>query len=41
MEENETDKLFELLKKNPIVHRLTKYQDAVKDKYSKELLNFL
>lgn len=40
MEENEADKLFELLKKNPSMYRLAKYQDAVKDKYSKELLNF-
>ena len=40
MEENKTDKLFELLKKNPSIYRLSKYQDAVKDKYSKELLNF-
>ena len=40
MEENEIDKLFELLKKNYSMYRLAKYQDAVKDKYSKELLNF-
>ncbi len=40
MEENETNKLFELLKKNSSLYRLAKYQDAVKDKYSKELLNF-
>ena len=40
LEENETDKLFELLKKNPSMYRLAKYQDAVKNKYSKELLNF-
>ena len=40
MEEDEIDKLFELLKKNPSMYRLAKYQDAVKDKYSKELLNF-
>ena len=40
MEENETNKLFELLKKNPSLYRLAKYQDAVKDKYGKELLNF-
>lgn len=40
MEENETDKLFNLLKKNPSMARLVRYQDCVKDKYSKELLNF-
>ena len=40
MEEDEIDKLFELLKKNPSMYRLAKYQDAVKDKYSKELLTF-
>ena len=40
VEEKETDKLFELLKKNPSMYRLAKYQDAVKDKYSEELLNF-
>ena len=38
IEESETDKLFELLKKNSSMYRLAKYQDAVKDKYSKELL---
>lgn len=40
MEENENDKLFELLKKNPSMYELSKYQDALNDKYSKELLNF-
>ncbi len=40
MEENENDKLFELLKKNPNMYELAKYQDALNDKYSKELLNF-
>ena len=40
MEENEIDKLFELLKKDPSMYKLAKYQDAVMDKYSKELLNF-
>ena len=39
-EENETDKLFELLKKDYSMYRLAKYQDAVKNKYSKEILNF-
>lgn len=39
MEENYTDKLFGLLKKNPDLRRLAEYQDGVKDKYSKELLN--
>ena len=39
MEENETDKLFDLLKKNPNMSRLSRYQDGVKEKYSKELLN--
>lgn len=39
-EENEIDKLFELLKKNPNISDLAKYQDKLKDKYSKELLNF-
>lgn len=38
MEENETDKLFELLKKNPNMSKLAKYQDGVKDKYSEEIL---
>lgn len=40
MEENETDKLFELLKQNPSMYKLAKYQDATKNKYSQELLNF-
>ena len=39
MEENENDKLFDLLKKNPNMSRMAKYQDGVKGKYSKELLN--
>lgn len=39
-EENEIDKLFELLKKNPDISDLAKYQDLLKHKYSKELLNF-
>ena len=39
MEENETDKLFDLLKKEPKISRLSRYQDSVKEKYSKELLN--
>ena len=38
MEENETDKLFDLLKKNPNISRLARYQDGVKNKYSEELL---
>ncbi len=40
MEENEIDKLFDLLKKNSSMPRLARYQDSLKDKYSKELLNF-
>lgn len=40
MEENEADKLFELLKENPSMQRLDAYQDVLKDNYSKELLNF-
>lgn len=40
MEESESDKLFVLLKKNHSVTRLARYQDGVKDKYSKELLAF-
>ena len=39
MEENETDKLFDLLKKNPDMYELSRYQDGVKEKYSEELLN--
>lgn len=39
MEENEIDNLFYLLKENPNMSRLARYQDGVKDKYSKELLN--
>ena len=38
-EENKIDKLFELLKKNPSMSRLAEYQDKLKDKYSKELLD--
>lgn len=41
MKENETNKLFELLKKNSSLYRLAKYQDAVKDKYSKELCHYI
>ncbi len=40
MEENEIDKLFNLLKKNPSMSKLARYQNCVKEKYSKELLNF-
>lgn len=40
MEENEIDKLFDLQKQNPNMSRLANYQDCVKGKYSKELLNF-
>ena len=40
MEENEVDKLFDLLKENPSMQRLEAYQDVLKDMYSKELLNF-
>ena len=39
-EENEPDKLFALIKKNPNLSKLYKYQDILKDKYSKELLEF-
>ena len=39
-EENEIDKLFELLKKNPSMSQLAEYQDILKNKYSEELLNF-
>ena len=39
-EENEIDKLFELLKKNHNIFDLARYQDILKDKYSEELLNF-
>lgn len=39
IEENEIDKLFELLKKNPSIYMLVKCQDALKDKYSDELLD--
>ena len=28
------------MKENPSIYRLAKYQDAVKDKYGKKLLNF-
>lgn len=38
MEENEIDKLFNLLKKNPSMSKLARYQDGVKNKYSEELL---
>ncbi len=39
-EENEIDKLFGLLKRNPSVSQLAEYQDILKNKYSEELLNF-
>ena len=39
-EENEIDKLFGLLRKNPSISQLVKYQDILKNKYSKELLSF-
>lgn len=39
-EENEIDKLFGLLKKNPSMSQLAEYQDILKIKYSKELVNF-
>lgn len=39
-EENEIDKLFGLLRKNPSMSQLAKYQDILKNKYSKELLSF-
>ena len=38
-EENEIDKLFGLLRKNPSMSQLAKYQDVLKNKYSKELLS--
>lgn len=38
MEENEVDKLFELIKKDSNIYKLSSYQDGVKDKYSEELL---
>ena len=38
MEEKETDKLFDLLKQTSELFTLSKYQEGVKDKYSKELL---
>ncbi len=38
-EENEIDKLFGLLKKNPSMSNLARYQDILKSKYSNELLN--
>lgn len=38
-EENETDKLFDLIKTNPNLDKLYEYQDILKDKYSKELLD--
>lgn len=37
-EENEPDKLFDLVKQNPSLFELSKYQNCLKDKYSKELL---
>ena len=39
-EENDPDKLFALIKKDPNLGKLYKYQGFLKDKYSKELLNF-
>ena len=39
-EENEIDKLFELLNKHPSMSDLARYQDILKCKYSKELLEF-
>ena len=39
-EENEIDKLYELLKKNPSMSNMSRYQDILKFKYSKELLEF-
>lgn len=39
MEENEIDKLFDLIKQDISLYRLAKYQDILKDKYSEELLN--
>ena len=38
MEEKETEKLFNLLKQSPTLSTLSRYQDGLKDKYSKELL---
>ena len=39
-EENEIDKLFSLIQKDPNLGKLKRYQDALKEKYSKELLDF-
>ncbi len=39
-EENEPEKLFTLIKKDPDLDKIYKYQDVLKDKYSKELLNY-
>ena len=39
-EENEPDKLFALIKKNPSIDKLYEYQTILKNKYSKELLDF-
>ncbi len=39
-EENEPDKLFGLIKKDPDLAKLYDYQNVLKDKYSKELLDF-
>ena len=39
-EENEIDKLYELLKKNPSISNMSRYQDILKFKYSNELLEF-
>ncbi len=40
MEEKEADKLFALIKKDPSLTKLYKYQSILKNKYSKELLNY-
>lgn len=40
MEENEVSKLFDLLKQNPSMYKIARYQKCLKDKYSKELLCF-
>ena len=38
--DKEADKLFALIKKDPSLTKLYKYQSILKNKYSKELLNY-
>lgn len=40
IEENEADKLIELLRKDPNIYNLAKCQDVLKDKYGRELLDY-